>query len=231
MFGKMLRNHFQAMGADIRVTVAGARFEIGIDQSRKDETFQLHFPSDGSVQAKVLDGDRNRRHLVLEVVHRGLGANQRFLCGHDEYHWFVAALPDRPAVSTVSEAMEALKPRAVRTEQAHKRVKRKHRSNRRTRAYVRQGEWFFVPRPDVRTENLLVERPGRLVRGAGKPHRVDCLGRDSAGRIFAFGNVAHADHATIRLDLWHEVYRNTEVAPKELAQARQLSFVDMAYLD
>jgi len=41
----------------------------------------------------------------------------KFLCGHDERHWFVAAVPGR-GVSNVRTAMEALKPAAVRLESA-----------------------------------------------------------------------------------------------------------------
>ncbi len=107
MFGNTFRQHFQVMGADVDVSVAGDRFQIGIDDGPGGERFQLRFPSDGSVTAKVLDADRRAQHLLLGVAHRGLGMQQKYLCGHDEFHWFVAALPQRRDVKTLSEAMEA----------------------------------------------------------------------------------------------------------------------------
>ena len=66
--------------------------------------------------------------------------------------------------------MESLKPEIVRREQKRKGVKhRRHR--RKTAAYIRQGEWFFLPRPMMHVGDLAV-RNGQLVRGAGKPHRI-----------------------------------------------------------
>ena len=42
------------------------------------------------------------------------GPNQKFLCGQDEGHWFVAAIPDDEPVSTVAGAQIALEPAEVR---------------------------------------------------------------------------------------------------------------------
>lgn len=221
MFGNTFRQHFQVMGADVDVTADGERFEIGIDQGKHGESFRLRFPSDGSVTAKVLDADRYRRHLLLNVVHRGLGASQQYLCGHDEFHWFVAALPETPAVATLSEAMESLKPDAVRREQRRTRVKRRQRRKRHTTAYLRQGEWFFVPRPTFDAARERVEENGSVVRGAGKPHRVEWLCHSRTGGTYARGKVSHPDHATIRLDVWHEVFRNTEATPAVRPQPRR----------
>ena len=41
----------------------------------------------------------------------------KFLCGHDERHWFVAAVPGR-SVATVRSAMEALKPPGIAAREA-----------------------------------------------------------------------------------------------------------------
>lgn len=230
MFGNTFRQHFQVMGADVDVASDGDRFEIGIDQSRHGETFHLRFPSDGSVTAKVLDADRYQRHLLLNVAHRGLGVSQKYLCGHDEFHWFVAALPEKSAATTLPQAMESLKPVAVRQEQRSKRVKRSRRRNRHTTAYLRQGEWFFVPRPGFDAAGQRVAHNGSLVRGAGKPHRVDLLCR-SHGGTYVRGSVSHPDHATIRLDVWHEVFRNMEAEPVVMPRRAERAVFDMTYLD
>ena len=213
MFGQALRKQFTAMGAEAQVQVGGDRFEIDID--RPNETFALRLPGDGSVTAKVLDVDRKRRQLLLDVNHREFDMRQKYLCGHDEFDWFVAALPERKGVANVQEAMEALKPQAVLDEQQKKRVKRRRRRRRKTTAYVRQGEWFFVPRPDLTVVDEQVEKNGELVRGAGKPHRVQLLFRvRSADETYVRGWVAHPDHSTLHLDVWHQVFRNTEAEPQ-----------------
>ena len=239
MFGNAFRHHFQVMGADVDVTTDGDRFEIGLDDGPQGERFRLRFPSDGSVTAKVLDADRRQRHLLLDVAHRGLRMQQKYLCGHDEFHWFVAALPEMSTANTLPQAMESLKPEPVRQEQRRKRVKRNRRGNRHTTAYLRQGEWFFVARPDFDPAGWRVQTNDSLVRGAGKPHRVESMCRDRDGGTFVRGRVSHPDHATIRLDVWHEVFRNTEAEPAVLArptrrakpQRAERTVFDMTYLD
>jgi hypothetical protein len=71
-------------------------------------------------------------------------------------------------------------------------------------------------------------RNGELVRGGGKPHRVEWLYR-SAGRdeTFVRGAVSHPDHATIYLKAWHRVVQNNEAEPTPVARP----FTRMAYLD
>ena len=49
-------------------------------------------PLRGSLDVNVLQADKRDRHLLLFVrPHDGKAA--RFLCGHDEREWFVAAVP------------------------------------------------------------------------------------------------------------------------------------------
>ena len=123
--------------------------------------------------------------------------------------------------------MEALKPEIVRREQSRKGVK--HRLYRRkTAAYVRQGEWFFLPRPMMHVGELAI-RNSQLVRGRGKPHRVEWLYRpEGRDETFVRGAVSHPDHETIYLQVWHRVVQNNELVQSE-ASARQ--FTRMAYLD
>ena len=71
--------------------------------------------------------------------------SRKFLCGHDERHWFVAAIPESAPVGTVLQAKEALKPPDVRVAQAREGLGAKSRNRRKNTAYLRQGEWFFLP--------------------------------------------------------------------------------------
>jgi hypothetical protein len=95
---------------------------------------------------------------------------QKFLCGHDERHWFVCAVPGA-SVSSVKAAMEALQPAEVRTS-IKRRVKRvKNRLRRRNGAFVRQGEWFFIPAPHLTVNENLIRKNEPISRGnGGKPH-------------------------------------------------------------
>jgi len=95
----------------------------------------------------------------------------KFLCGHDERHWFVAGIPEAAPVGTVRQAKEALKPAEVQSAQARERVGGKARNRRKNAAYIRQGEWFFLPVPDMVVPEELVLKNEPLRRGnGGKPH-------------------------------------------------------------
>jgi hypothetical protein len=243
MFAKSLQQNFLAIGADVRVAADADRFEIDVKAEGRQELFDLRLPRDGSITAKVLDLNRKRRHLLLDVTHRASDRYQRYLCGHDEFHWFAAALPQRPDATTVFAAMESLKPQVVLSEQDEKRVKRSRRKHRRTKAYVRQGEWFFLPRPMLRVDMALVQHNGVLVRGTGKPHRVECLYRPQGGAVtYVRGKVSHPDHTTIDLEVWHEVQQNAEAAPNRAlrqdrsparawARTESSQLFDMKYVD
>jgi hypothetical protein len=122
--------------------------------------------------------------------------------------------------------MEALKPAAVLRAQNQKGVKhRRHR--RKTKAYVRQGEWFFLPRPMMHVGELAT-RNGQLVRRGSKPHLAEWFyrpqGRDE---VFVRGAVSHPDHETVYLQVWHRVVQNDEADPSPVAR----SFTRMKYLD
>ncbi|HUB25696.1 MAG TPA: hypothetical protein VL992_09740, partial [Tepidisphaeraceae bacterium] len=98
------------------------------------------------------------------------GMKSRYLCGHDERSWFVAAVPEDRKANNVQDAKDALKPGAVWQSIEHAGVSLKNRDRRRTAAFVRQGEWFFIPRPKlVVHENFVLQREP-IRRGSGKPH-------------------------------------------------------------
>ena len=221
-----IQTAFEAIGAEAIVETAGNAFEIDIRQTGDREAFRLTYPASDVITAEALDIKPKQRHLILDVFGWRLPISGRYLCGHDERHWFVAALPFDHRTTTVRGAMESLKPDIVRREQKRKGVKhRRHR--RKTAAYIRQGEWFFLPRPMMHVGDLAVQND-QLVRGAGKPHRVEWLYRpEGSDETFVRGAVSHPDHATIRLQVWHRVVQNNEPEPNQVTQR----FTRMAYLD
>jgi len=221
-----IRHAFDAIGADLIVETAGKVFEIDVRRDAGREAFRLRYPWSDVITAEALDVKPKHRHLVLDVSGWRLPISGRYLCGHDEQHWFVANLPISHRTTTVRGAMEALKPDVVLREQ--KRLGVKHRRHRRkTAAYVRQGEWFFLPRPMMHVGDHAV-RNGQLVREGGKPHRVEWLYRpEGSDETYVRGAVSHPDHETIRLQVWHRVVQNNEVQPAPVNE----SFTRMAYLD
>jgi hypothetical protein len=130
----------------------------------------------------VLDVQRDDRHLLL--LSRNGEEKHRFLLGHDERHWFVAAIPERTPISTVRDAKNALKPKAVRLSERDLRIK--DRDRRKNAARVRQGEWFFLPAPQARVEKKLpVLHNEPLVRSrGGKPHICEDLYRFGGQTVY-----------------------------------------------
>jgi hypothetical protein len=115
----------------------------------------------------VVDVQPRDRHLLL--LARVNGEKSKFLCGHDERHWFVAAVPEAArGVSGVATAKAALQPEAVRA--VVERTRPKDPFRRRNAAYVRQGEWFFVPATGIDPPDAAVLRDEPLMRGWGTAH-------------------------------------------------------------
>lgn len=174
------------MGARLQVLgepTSGAP-SIDVQQTPHGETFVLDYRArrmrrgnagaepvqDDEVQLEVVDLRTADRHLLL-LMRQGT-IKSKFLCGHDERHWFVAAVPESAGgVTGVETAKAALQPAPVRTRAAG--LKRKHRNSRRNDAFIRQGEWFFLPAPQIEgsIDPHLILRSEPLLRGASsKPH-------------------------------------------------------------
>jgi hypothetical protein len=144
-----LVQRFEAIGARAEVSVASVKaFEdpIRVDvrtDRRKVETFELLVREDA--WARVVDASRGDRHLLLHAGRESDAMRPyKFLCGHDERHWFVAGVPDDRGVSGVKTAMEALKPSVVRDAQLRAGLRERDRHTRKNSAFMRQGEWFFL---------------------------------------------------------------------------------------
>ncbi len=176
------RNGIQAISIDIRADGAGEFFDIDIGPPQLAETH-------------VLDVQPSMRHLLLMAGQAD--GKHKFLCGHDERHWFVAAVPERAAVSTVKTAFDALKPAAVRQLENRLGVKPRKRNRRRTEAFIRQGEWFFVPVPAGTFVNeRLVLKNEPIARGGGKPHICEEVVRQ--GGLLVYVSSQHPNGVTER---------------------------------
>src|SRR5262245_61285568 len=109
---QLLFEKFQRMGARVKVAQdAGVdRVKIDIRKDRKGEFFDVKVRPDGHIALNAVDVRPKDRHLLLMVREQdavGLptGTPQRFLCGHDERAWFVAAVPENRGAANVRTAM------------------------------------------------------------------------------------------------------------------------------
>lgn len=195
MDASLLRMKFAMLGARAKVrplvqnrwpqTPGPVVIDIGHD--RQGEYFDIQSHADADVV--VLDVQPKDRHLLLMVRqpaqrHGQSAAKDKFLCGHDERHWFVAGVPEVASVSTVVTAKEALKPDLVRTLERGKKGSRQSRLRRKTSTFVRQGEWFFIPAMDVQADAKLVRRNEPIRRGRGKPHLCEFLYRVGGTTVY-----------------------------------------------
>src|SRR5262249_32956488 len=184
-----LETQFARIGARLKVdegvSLGRARgsFAVDVQRDRGGEVFAITTRPGAVLRLDVVGARPAERHLLLLVEETGV--KQKFLCGHDERQWFVAAVPERERAAGVREAMEALKPVEVRAAQARKRVPVKERQRRKTDAYIRQGEWFCLPAPDLAVDELLVTRNEPLTRGEGsKPHVAEFCYRTGGETVY-----------------------------------------------
>ena len=153
---------------------------VDIGKDKRGEFF--HIGLDASVDLHVMNLDKAIRHLLLFAVD-GERRKYRYLCGHDERHWFAAAIAE--GVSTVEGALQSLKPAQVVEAQAG--LKSKDRIRRRNAATLRQGEWFFIPVPDLKVDPGCVLRNEPIRRGNGSPHIVQEVFRRGGETVYRCG--------------------------------------------
>ena len=201
MNAKQIESRFSEMGARLKVRAIPSRWTMGerqwlnpvdyamdIQRDRLGEFFELRVPThlSDALETNVLQVEPKQRHLLL-LVRKAAEQPQldRFLCGHDEREWFVAAVPG--GASSVRQAMDRLQPPQVREALARNDVSSRKRYARKNRAFRRQGEWFFLPEPTLVVNEKFILRNEPLRRGAGKPHLVEQLHRNGGEVVHVSG--------------------------------------------
>lgn len=203
-----LRSSFRAIGAYVRAVPPSVRRQNGRvvpDLSRRinvrEDAFELILPPEA--RAVVLDCRKPDRHLVLSLQDPG-AAPQRFLCGFDERHWFAAAVSGH----TVPAAKDSLMPLQVREIALRSGIRHADLYRRHTKAFTRQGEWFFVPAGEIEVDELTVHRREPLIRpGGGKPHVVDELIRGSGEMVWHHAHYAPNGFTNDEFACLHEPVR------------------------
>src|SRR3989449_5967004 len=201
MNAKHIESRFAEMGARLKVQEVPSRwrrrdrvwidpvdFAVDIRRDGAGEFFELRLPTHlrEALEVSVMQAEPKERHLLLLIRKAGDKPQlDRFLCGHDEREWFVAAVPG--GASSVRQAMDALRPKDVHEALSRNHVSSRKRYGRKNRAFRRQGEWFFVPDPSFMVNDKLVLRNEPLRRGAGKPHIVEQLYRSGGETVHVCG--------------------------------------------
>lgn len=197
---------FERMGAKAKVITpnredrqpAGLRLDVKNDTWGKPY-FDVRLAR--YTDLRVITVEPKGRHLLLQGEWNG--EKHKFLCGHDERNWFVAAIPETArGVKDVPSAMEALKPPEVRERQIAVGLPRAHRRKRRNKAFVRQGEWFFVPTDLKVADDLLITQNGVLRRGAGKSHIAEQEYRRDGTEVFVHHSFAPNGITPETYDRW-----------------------------
>jgi hypothetical protein len=186
-----LLTKFARIGARLKVTdrasnrrrTASGVISLDVQEDKEGEFFEVSPSPSADPEVAVLDVQPSDRHLLL-LVREGT-EKQKFLCGHDERHWFVAAIPESAPVGTVRQAKEALKPVDVRVAQDRQGLRANARNRRKNAAYRRQGEWFFLPVERMRVDEKLVLRNEPITRGnGGKPHTLEFCYRSGGETVY-----------------------------------------------
>ena len=193
---------------------------INIGSDASGEYFDIERRHDCSLE--VVDAVPHDRHLLLVVREPGVAADrqERFLCGFDERTWFVAAVPEDSAARTVQDAKDALKPAEVWESMREWNVPMELRDLRRTNGFLRQGEWFFLPRPWLEVYEAYILHDEPIQRGGGKPHVCEWLYRtdgvmvhvcDAYPNGLADDEFYALDHAERLRHDWREMRRDADV--------------------
>jgi hypothetical protein len=187
----VISRSFQEIGARVKVTVIPepdrTKRSVALDvrRDKKGEYFDIRILN--TIKLLILDEQPLDRHLLL-MARDPKNPKAKFLCGHDEGHWFASAIPENSRVSTVTGAKQALKPKELVQLELTQGVRQKdlHKRRRKLRGggkIIRQGEFMFIPKPDFEPSLDAVLKNEILARG-GNPHRAQYLYREGGTTIY-----------------------------------------------
>ena len=228
MNSETITNQFARMGARFRIVRPDdlpwrrrrADYALDIVAGKDGQYFEMQLSAEREavLDTLVLQCEPHDRHLLLLV--KTPEAKDRFLCGHDEREWFVAAVPG--GASSVAQAKIALQPPQVRNAADSAGLDQRQRFRRHNRAFIRQGEWFFVPAPNVVADPKLILRDEPLRRGGGKPHIVAELFRAGGETVYVSSKkpngITAGEYGSLLADIpaakhwgWRTMQRNATV--------------------
>jgi hypothetical protein len=195
----MVVKQLESIGARVKISEPNSwqtnkDFTIGVSRDKEGEYFDIHARK--AVELLILDTQKNDKHALLLAKipgEKGKVTKERFLCGHDERHWFSATIP--AVVTSVVQAKQSLKPtelvnlevqHGIRTKDSHKR----HKKLKSGVKVLRQGEFFFIPNPSFSVKANMTEiLKNEPMRGGGSHfHHAQFLCRCGGHQVYVRGS-------------------------------------------
>ena len=109
----ILERHFERLGARVRVglwvparVAARPRLDglaVDVKSDHEGEYFDIQVDS-VLIDLDVVEVQPQERYLLMQARHLAAGRQEKFICGHDERAWFVAAVPAERGASNVPAA-------------------------------------------------------------------------------------------------------------------------------
>ncbi len=113
---EILERHFARLGARVKVgpwvparVAARPRLDglaVDVKSDHAGEYFDFQVDS-VLIDLAVVDVQPQDRQLLMLARYLAAARQERFICGHDDRSWFVAAVPDERGVSHVRTALKA----------------------------------------------------------------------------------------------------------------------------
>jgi len=247
----VIERKFQSIGARAKISAPRRNFSqpllIDIHRDEEGEFFDLQVKKE--VELLVLDAQKNDKHLLL-MARDPENPKAKFLCGHDERHWFSCAIPENTSVSNVFQAKQILKPEELREIEAQEGVKqhnahKRHRKLESGRKIHRQGEFMFIPMPNLKIVDsfatiVLKNEPMRRGRSSNA-HMAEFLHRRGGQTVYICGRYPETANGLVQKDYkdfisknkdaakasWNVMTRNAEVYVKGKITHVQHSTVDL----
>jgi len=192
----------------------GSPLRINVAKDRHGEHFTLTLNpllDEEKTVIQVLDTDKKLRQMLLNLVYWTIPTEpvpvsrrrkikgwydadvkpekpqkivEKLLVGHDEMHWFVAGVS---GANNIREAFQRLKPAAVIVAARNAGVKNKDWFKRKTKGFLTQGEWFFVPVHFQENKMTVIHKNEPINRQGGSPHIVEELVRTGGETVYVKG--------------------------------------------
>lgn len=190
------------------------KYTVDVGEDSKGEFFDIAVADMSDVGFRVINTDPEIRHLVLMDT----GDKKKMLCGHDERHWFAAEVGERSGIKNVADAMAALKPLAVARVENELHVKPEDRQKRKNPAYIRQGEWFFVPVGDKDLSAHVIHKNEPIQLVGRSEHIVEELCRHGGETVMTCAR--YRGGKPISLDKYNKLIRTNKEANTWFWQTR-----------
>jgi hypothetical protein len=229
---ELIEKNFEKIGTSVNIKPGNAwqfsQTKVPLTVNVVKEKFVINYNSKANFDLSVLDIDPKDRHLLLMIKVPVKNANGttikqdkiKLLCGHDEKHYFSCGVPER-GVTRIVDAKKALMPASIKEEHARK-GRTKNLLKRKNEVMKRQGEWFFVKRPNfIPVDKSLIRRNEPISRGGrSKPHICEELYNIGGESVYV--NATHAPNGVNEGEF--QSLRNKLLKTTSWDQLRKINF-------